>query len=51
MAPMPPMAPRPDDSEPVHKISADLPDIESILSLNPRKKEHANVLPTAGNDH
>ena len=50
MAPMPPMAPRPDDSEP-HKISADLPDIESILSLNPRKKEHANVLPTAGNDH
>ena len=50
MAPMPPMAPRPDDSEPP-KLSADLPDIESILSLNPKKKEHANVLPTAGNDH
>ena len=30
------------------KISQALPDIESILTLNPKKNEHAKVLPTAG---
>ena len=30
------------------KLSVDLPDIESILILNPRKQEHANIIPTSG---
>ena len=34
--------------EKVQKLSADLPDIESILSLNPKKKDVANMLPTVG---
>ena len=36
-----------DGDEKPPKLSADLPDIESILSLNPRKKDVAHMLPTA----
>ncbi|XP_002130803.2 dihydropyrimidine dehydrogenase [NADP(+)] [Ciona intestinalis] len=32
---------------PVHELSKDLPDIENILSLNPRIKPHANLISTA----
>ena len=46
MVPTP--TPHDGDDKPAHKLSADLPDIESILSLNPRKKEVAHMLPTAG---